>query len=92
MQDTNGNGSQLPEWMRNPQPARTTLTWRIGQAVQRNRLRRMVADLWRRFQARIRITQRYPKTAAVLAWPLSFITIMVVIAVIYKLYAEALQR
>lgn len=91
MQDTNQAGSQLPEWMLDPRPTKTTLAWRIGQAARRNRLRRAVAAMWWRLRSRNRITQRYPKTTAVLAWLLSFITAMLIAAVVYYLYSKAVK-
>lgn len=64
--------SQLPEWMRNPTPPeRTTLGWEIGQAWRRTRIRRWMSAFSEWWNTRYRITRRFPKTTAILAFFLS---------------------
>ncbi len=74
-------GSRLPDWMRDPQPPeRTTVSWEIGQSLRRNRVRRWLAARWEWWQNRYRITARFPKTTAVLAW---FVSLAVAVAIYY---------
>jgi hypothetical protein len=64
--------SKLPEWMRNPSPPeRTTLAWRTGQAWRRTRISRFLSAFGERWSSRYRITRRFPKTTAVIAFVLS---------------------
>jgi hypothetical protein len=60
--------SQLPEWMRNPEPTRTTLSWKISQAWRRTFFWRVFSAFNAWNQRRFRISQRFPKTWAILTW------------------------
>ncbi len=60
--------SRLPEWMRNPQPDRTTLSWKISQAWRRTPVWRFFSAINSWNQRRFRISQRFPKTWAILTW------------------------
>jgi len=74
-------GSQLPEWMRNPKPPeRTTLGWEIGQSLRRTRLWRFGSASRERWSNRYRITRRFPKTTAIIAW---FVSLAVAVCVYY---------
>lgn len=81
--------SQLPEWMRNPARAeRTTLSWQIKQSMRRTWIWRL-GSRWRaRLQNRYRITARYPKTTATLAWFLAVGTTIALYYVIMVLYSR----
>ncbi|MDI1464501.1 hypothetical protein QEZ54_26375 [Catellatospora sp. KI3] len=80
--------SELPEWMRNPgAPTRTTLRWRVSRWFRGLRWWRAVAGVYWRWADRTRLGQRYPKTAAALGWFLTFAITMVLVAVVYRLYA-----
>jgi hypothetical protein len=79
--DTWPMSSQLPEWMRNPSPPeRTTLSWEVGQSLRRSRLWRLGAAMGERWSNRYRITRRFPKTTAIIAW---FLSLAAVVAVYY---------
>jgi hypothetical protein len=73
--------SQLPEWMRNPAaPERTTVGWEIGQAWRRTRISRAMRAFGEWWRNRYRITRRFPKTTAVLAF---FVSIAVTVYIYY---------
>lgn len=80
MRKTSGDATQAPK---------IRLSWRLGQAIRRNRQWRKVADAWWRFNERDRITVRYPNATAAIAWFVAFIATMVLIYVAYTLYANA---
>lgn len=76
--------SQLPEWMRNPTPPeRTTVAWEIGQAWRRTRIWRKLRAFGEWWSNRYRITRRFPRTTAVLAF---FVSIAVTVYIIYWMY------
>ena len=76
--------SQLPEWMRNPAPPeRTTVGWELGQAWRRTRLSRAMGAFGERWRNRYRITRRFPRTTAVIAF---FTSIAVTVYIIYWMY------
>lgn len=80
MRNTSGVASKAPK---------IRLSWRLGQAIRRNRQWRKVADAWWRFNERDRITVRYPNATAAIAWILAFVTTMVLIYFAYTLYSSA---
>jgi hypothetical protein len=55
--------------MRNPTPPeRTTVAWDVAQSLRRNRFVRALRRITERISNRNRITRRFPKATAVLAW------------------------
>ncbi|WP_155375674.1 hypothetical protein [Catellatospora vulcania] len=62
-------GSSLPEWMRkDAEPARTTFYWRVTQWLGRQW---WFGGLWRAVRDRPRVSRRFPRTYAVVAWLLA---------------------
>lgn len=62
-------GSSLPDWMReDAEPARTTLYWRVTQRFGRSP---WFGGVWRAVLDRPRVSQRFPRTYAVVAWLLA---------------------
>lgn len=78
----------LPDWMRGWDDPQPTLRWRIGARLRRlpgvQTLRRA---RWR-WETRTRLHRRFPIMVALLAIPLAFITIMIMISIVYWLYAR----
>ncbi|HZM77732.1 MAG TPA: hypothetical protein VFC19_18600 [Candidatus Limnocylindrales bacterium] len=73
--------SQLPEWMRNPEePERTTVSWEIGQAWRRTRIWRAMSAFGEWWRTRYRITQRFPRTTATIAF---FLSLAVAVAIYF---------
>ena len=73
--------SQLPEWMRNPTPPeRTTFSWELGQAWRRTRLWRWMSAFGEWWSNRYRITRRFPKTTAIIAF---FVSIAITAYIYY---------
>ncbi|HEX6685840.1 MAG TPA: hypothetical protein VF062_23900 [Candidatus Limnocylindrales bacterium] len=82
--------SQLPDWMRDPKPPeRTTVTWEIGQAMRRTRIWRWGSAFARWWSNRYRITRRFPRTTAVLAFFTSVAVTVYIYYWIMYLFAQA---
>ncbi|WP_326550422.1 hypothetical protein [Micromonospora sp. NBC_01813] len=79
----------LPDWMRNPPEPK--LTWRRRLTYRALRLPGAPAlqRLRWRWETRRRLHQRFPILTALLAIPLAFVTIMVMISAVYWLYVNA---
>lgn len=78
--------------MRDPQqPHRTTLGWKVSQAVKGTALWRALSHLWVRIEQRNRITRRYPKTTALLGMVLAIVTTIVLYMAAHYLYIWALS-
>lgn len=61
--------SSLPEWMRkDAEPVRTTLYWRVTQWLGRQW---WCGGVWRMVRDRPRLSRRFPRTYAVVAWLLA---------------------
>lgn len=74
--------------MRNPDAqSRTTLRWRLSKWVRGLGWWRAVAGVYWRWADRTRLSQRHPKTAAALGWLLAFVITMILVTVIYYVYA-----
>ncbi|GAA1407652.1 hypothetical protein [Catellatospora coxensis] len=59
-------GSSLPDWMRkDAEPVRTTLYWRVTQWFSRSP---WFGGAWRAVRDRPRLSRRFPRTYAVMAW------------------------
>jgi hypothetical protein len=89
MPHTRPMSSQLPEWMRNPTPPeRTTVSWEMGQAWRRTWIFRRLSAFGEWWSNRYRITRRFPKTTAVLAFLISIVVIVYVQYLLRLLLAQ----
>jgi hypothetical protein len=80
---------ELPDWMREPDDPKPTLRWRIGARLRRMPGAQALRRARWRWETRTRLHRQFPIMVALLAIPLAFITIMIMISVVYWLYARA---
>lgn len=78
--------TQLPEWMRNPEPPRNTVGRRMASFVARQPALRAVRDAWRHWQGRRRWSERHPKTAAALGAVAALVITAVLAVAIWYLF------
>jgi len=75
--------------MRNPTPPeRTTIAWQIDQAWRRTRISRSLRAFGEWWSNRCRITRRFPKTTAVIAFFVSLAVSVFIYFVILLLLAR----
>lgn len=76
--------------MRDPKPPeRTTIAWEIGQSFRRTWISRRGSALMQWWGKRYRVTRRFPKTTAVLAFFVSVAATVFIYYWIMLLFAQA---
>ncbi|MFY1635122.1 hypothetical protein ACN27F_17920 [Solwaraspora sp. WMMB335] len=78
----------LPDWMRNPEPAKVTMGRQVTAAVLRLPGGPMVRRAWWRWQRRRRLHRRFPILVPLVAMPLAFIATMALLSFVYWLFAR----
>jgi hypothetical protein len=82
--------SNLPEWMLNPPPPRLTLMQRLTAPLTRQPAWRALQQRWWRWQDRTRLHESHPTAFKIVAVFASWVLIMVMLAVVYLLFALAM--
>jgi len=78
--------SALPDWMRNPQPPRETITGRALAPLGRLQVARRIQRRWWAWQERKRLDQRYPIGFKVVAFFASWIMALALLMMVFWLY------
>ncbi|MDG4792473.1 hypothetical protein [Micromonospora sp. WMMD1082] len=78
----------LPDWMRDPPPARRTLGTRLTESVAALPGAGAVRRRWWAWQGRERLHQRYPNTVKIVAMAVSFVVSLALVLFAYALYGQ----
>ncbi|PZG07975.1 hypothetical protein C1I95_30420, partial [Micromonospora craterilacus] len=78
----------LPDWMRDPPPARRTLGTRLADGMAALPGAGWLRRRWWAWQRRQRLYQRFPNTVKIGAMLVSFVVILVMVMLAYGLYGQ----